>query len=42
MKAKNVKSEAKKLTVQQTIRREMFAWFWVGLVFLLQAVPKDR
>src|SRR5580765_2220770 len=35
MKAKNVKSEAKKLTVQQTIRREMFAWFWVGLVFLL-------
>jgi signal peptidase I len=40
VKAKKVhKKEAKatpaKLTVSQTIRREILAWFWVGLIFLL-------
>jgi signal peptidase I len=29
------KHEEEKLTVEQKIRREVFAWFWVGLIFLL-------
>ena len=36
MKAKKAKSSAgRKAAVQQAIRREIVAWFWVGLVFLL-------
>ena len=37
MKAKKAQPEPKKekLTIKQTIRREIFAWFWVGLIFLL-------
>jgi signal peptidase I len=40
MKAKPMPSKQKetrpeKLTMKQTVRREIFAWFWVALVFLL-------
>jgi signal peptidase I len=36
VKAKKAKSSAgRKAAVQQAIRREIVAWFWVGLVFLL-------
>jgi signal peptidase I len=35
VKAKKIAAKQEKLTVKQTIRREMFAWFWVGLIFLL-------
>src|ERR1700739_4832311 len=29
------KAKLEKLTVEQKVRREIIAWFWVGLVFLL-------
>src|SRR6476646_11206760 len=29
------KKEKENLTVEQKVRREVIAWFWVGLVFLL-------
>ncbi len=29
------KAKVEKLTVEQKVRREIIAWFWVGLVFLL-------
>jgi signal peptidase I len=32
---KDAKRPEAKLTVEQKIRREIIAWFWVGLVFLL-------
>src|SRR5258707_17772 len=36
VRAKQAKSRAgRKSTVEQAIRREIVAWFWVGLVFLL-------
>ena len=36
MKAKKAKSRIdRKVTVEQAIRREILAWFWVGLIFLL-------
>ncbi len=36
MKAEKVQTKPQeKLTVEQKVRREMIAWFWVGLVFLL-------
>jgi signal peptidase I len=36
VRAKKAKSRAgRKSTVEQAIRREIVAWFWVGLVFLL-------
>jgi signal peptidase I len=35
VKAKKARAKQEKLTFKQTIRREMFAWFWVGLLFLL-------
>ena len=35
MKEKKVKKPEEKLTTEQKIRREIIAWFWVGLVFLL-------
>ena len=35
MKEETAKKPAHKLTTEQKIRREIIAWFWVGLVFLL-------
>jgi signal peptidase I len=35
MPSKQNKAAQEKLTLKQTIRREIFAWFWVGLIFLL-------
>jgi signal peptidase I len=35
VKARKRRAAGEKLTMRQTIRREIFAWFWVGLVFLL-------
>src|SRR4030095_15455255 len=35
MPSKPNKTAEEKLTMKQTIRREIFAWFWVGVVFLL-------
>jgi signal peptidase I len=35
VKAKKIPAKQEKLTVKQTIRREVFAWFWVCLIFLL-------
>ncbi len=35
MTDKSTKKPELKLTTEQKIRREIFAWFWVGLVFLL-------
>ena len=35
MSEKSAKKPAEKLTTEQKIRREIIAWFWVGLVFLL-------
>ncbi len=35
MKAKKIQAKQEKLTMKQTIRREIIAWFCVGLVFLL-------
>lgn len=35
MKARKIPAKQEKLTMKQTIRREIIAWFWVGLVFLL-------
>ena len=35
MSDKDAKKHEEKLTVEQKIRREIIAWFWVGLVFLL-------
>jgi signal peptidase I len=35
VKARDEKRPEEKLTTQQKIRREIIAWFWVGLVFLL-------
>jgi len=35
VKAKKIQAKQEKLTMKQTIRREIIAWFWVGLVFLL-------
>ena len=35
MKDKEAKKPEEKLTTEQKIRREIIAWFWVGLVFLL-------
>jgi signal peptidase I len=35
MPSKPNKTAEEKLTMKQTIRREIFAWFWVGLIFLL-------
>src|ERR1700739_3632263 len=32
---KQEKAKLEKLTVEQKVRREIIAWFWVGLVFLL-------
>src|ERR1700681_3529925 len=34
-KRNNIKEEHPKVPVGQKIRREIIAWFWVGLVFLL-------
>jgi signal peptidase I len=33
--SKKAKDTPENLTVQQKVRREVFAWFWVGLIFLL-------
>jgi len=35
VKASSSKNPQEKLTTEQKIRREIIAWFWVGLVFLL-------
>jgi len=35
VKDKEAKKPEEKLTTEQKIRREIIAWFWVGLVFLL-------
>src|SRR4030095_12049177 len=35
MPSKPHKTAEEKLTMKQTMRREIFAWFWVGLIFLL-------
>ena len=35
MKDKSAKKQEEPLTTQQKIRREIIAWFWVALVFLL-------
>jgi signal peptidase I len=35
VKAERRRSEPEKPTLQQKIRHELLAWFWVGLVFLL-------
>jgi signal peptidase I len=35
VKDKSAKKPQEKLTTEQKIRREIIAWFWVGLVFLL-------
>ncbi len=35
MKDKEARKPEEKLTTEQKIRREIIAWFWVGLVFLL-------
>ncbi len=35
MSDKDAKKPQQKLTTEQKIRREIIAWFWVGLVFLL-------
>jgi len=35
VKEKTAKKPVIKLTTEQKIRREIIAWFWVGLVFLL-------
>jgi signal peptidase I len=35
VKEKKIKKPEEKLTTEQKIRREIIAWFWVGLVFLL-------
>jgi len=35
VKDKEAKKAEEKLTTEQKIRREIIAWFWVGLVFLL-------
>ena len=35
MTDKSIKKPEPKLTTEQKIRREIIAWFWVGLVFLL-------
>lgn len=35
MKESSSKKPQEKLTTEQKIRREIIAWFWVGLVFLL-------
>ena len=35
MTDKSTKRPESKLSTEQKIRREIFAWFWVGLVFLL-------
>jgi signal peptidase I len=35
MKAKKTKAAPTKVSVQQAIRREVLAWFWVALIFLL-------
>ncbi|HEY1424388.1 MAG TPA: hypothetical protein VGF20_13105, partial [Candidatus Acidoferrum sp.] len=35
MKAKKTKAAPTKVSVQQAIRREALAWFWVALSFLL-------
>ena len=35
MKASSSKKPQEKLSTEQKIRREIIAWFWVGLVFLL-------
>jgi len=35
VKAKKIQAKQEKLTMKQTIRREIIAWFCVGLVFLL-------
>lgn len=35
MKAKKAKTAREKLSLGQTIRREILAWFWVALIFLL-------
>jgi signal peptidase I len=34
-KTKQEKTQLEKLTMEQKVRREIIAWFWVGLVFLL-------
>src|SRR5258708_29330541 len=35
LKSKKPQPPQEKLTVQQKVRREIIAWFWVALVFLL-------
>ena len=35
MKDKKTRKHEEKLTAEQKIRREIIAWFWVGLIFLL-------
>ena len=35
MKAEKVTPKKENLTMEQKVRREVIAWFWVGLVFLL-------
>jgi signal peptidase I len=35
VKAEKTQPKQEKLTVEQKVRREIIAWFWVGLVFLL-------
>jgi signal peptidase I len=35
VKDKSAKKPEEKLTTEQKVRREIIAWFWVGLVFLL-------
>jgi signal peptidase I len=35
VKADKTQTKQEKLTVEQKVRREIIAWFWVGLVFLL-------
>ena len=35
MKSDKAQPKQEKLTVEQKVRREIIAWFWVGLVFLL-------
>jgi signal peptidase I len=35
VKSQTAKPQNEKLTTRQKVRREMVAWFWVGLVFLL-------
>jgi signal peptidase I len=35
VKDKSAKKPEEKLTTEQKVRREIIAWFWVGLIFLL-------